>query len=250
MTDKQPAVLITGACGGIGRALCNAFSKAGYFTIATDVVAEEDACNYEQYIRVDLGEMVADESLGGRFVAQVNAALSGKELKGLINNAAVQKLAHLDELELADFQTSLDVNVTAPLLLASLFLDELARARGSIVNIGSIHASLTKPAFISYATSKAALQGLTRALAVDLGEQVRVNAIQPAATDTAMLRDGFRGNAAGLASLEKYHPANRLAMPEEIAAMAVFLVSDECGFMTGSIINVDGGIGARLHDPE
>lgn len=250
MTDKQPAVLITGACGGIGMALCTSFRKAGYFTVATDVMAEGDVSDCDFYIRADLGEMVVNESLGGRFVTEVNAALSGRELKGLINNAAVQKLAHLDELDLADFRSSLDINVTAPLLLSGLFLDKLTKARGGIVNIGSIHASLTKPAFISYATSKAALQGLTRALAVDLGKQVRVNAIQPAATDTEMLREGFAGNAAGLASLEKYHPANRLAMPEEIAATAIFLVSDVCGFMTGSVINVDGGIGARLHDPE
>lgn len=249
MTDKQLAVLITGACGGIGRALCHSFRAAGYFTIATDVMAEGDACNCDHYIRSDLGEMVVDESTGGSFVAEVNAALAGKELKGLVNNAAVQKLAHLDELDLADFRSSLDINVTAPVLLARLFLDALAQARGSIVNIGSIHASLTKPAFISYATSKAALQGLTRALAVDLGGRVRVNAVQPAATDTEMLREGFQGNEAGLASLEKYHPANRLAMPEEIAATVVFLISDECSFMTGSVINIDGGIGARLHDP-
>ncbi len=249
MTDKQPAVLITGACGGIGRALCNSFRNAGYFIIATDVAAEGDADNCDRYIRADLGEMVADEGPGESFAAEVNATLAGKELKGLINNAAVQKLAHLDELDLADFRVSLDINVTAPVLLARLFLDALAKAGGSIVNIGSIHAILTKPAFISYATSKAALQGLTRALAVDLGGQVRVNAVQPAATDTEMLREGFRGNTAGLALLEKYHPAGRLATPEEIAAMVVFLVSDECGFMTGSIINIDGGIGARLHDP-
>jgi len=247
--DKQPAVLITGACGGIGQTLCNAFRKAGYFTLATDVMADGDVCNCDRYIQADLGEMVVDESLGGDFVTEVNAALTGKELKALINNAAVQKLAHLDELDLADFRTSLDINVTAPLLLSRLFLDALAKARGCIVNIGSIHALLTKPAFISYATSKAALQGLTRALAVDLGEQVRVNAVQPAATNTEMLCEGFRGNTEKLASLEKYHPANRLAMPAEIAATVVFLVSDECGFMTGSVINIDGGIGARLHDP-
>lgn len=250
MTDKQPAVLITGACGGIGQALCSAFRKAGYFTLATDTMVEANACDCDSYIRADLGELVTDESLASRFLAEVSAVLTGKELKGLINNAAVQKLAHLDELELADFRSSLDINVTAPLLLSRLLLDALTEGRGSIVNIGSIHAELTKPAFISYATSKAALQGLTRALAVDLGGKVRVNAIQPAATSTEMLREGFTGNAAGLASLEKYHPANRLAMPDEIAATVLFLVSDACGFMTGSVLNVDGGIGARLHDPE
>jgi len=247
---EQQAILITGAGGGIGQSLCTAFRNAGYFIIATDVTDHDNGCDCDHYIQAALGQLVANAGVAQEFSRQVNAVLSGKQLKGLVNNAAVQTLAHTSELELADFRNSLDVNVTAPVLLVSLFLDVLEAARGSVINIGSVHAGLTKPAFVSYATSKAALQGLTRALAVDLGGRVRVNIIQPAATDTAMLREGFAGNEASLAILEQYHPAGRLAVPNEIAAAALFLVSDECRFMTGSVINVDGGISSRLHDPE
>jgi len=246
----QQAVLVTGACGGIGQSLCVAFRSAGYFTIASDLTGHVGDCECDHYIPADLGQLVADAGQAREFTRQVKAALSGKDLKGLVNNAAVQKLAHLQELELAEFRKSLDINVTAPLLMAGLFLDALTSAGGCIVNIGSIHSELTKPAFISYATSKAALQGLTRALAVDLGGRVRVNIIQPAATDTAMLREGFAGDEAALEALKQYHPAGRLAVPDELAAVALFLISDECHFMTGSIINVDGGIGGRLHDPQ
>jgi len=250
MNAVQQAVLVTGACGGIGQSLCARFRSAGYYTIATDVVEHSAGCNCDHYVQANLRQLVADAGLAEEFAGQVDAALSGRKLKGLVNNAAVQQIAHLQELELEDFKDTLDVNVTAPALLTKMFLRALETAGGSVVNIGSIHAGLTKPAFISYATSKAALQGLTRALAVDLGGRVRVNLIQPAATDTAMLRAGFAANEAGLAALGEYHPASRLAMPKEIAAVALFLVSDECRFMTGSAINVDGGIGSRLHDPE
>ena len=79
---------------------------------------------------------------------------------------------------------------------------------------------------------------------------MRVNVIQPAATDTKMLRDGFKDNQVGYESLKNYHPLKRLAYAKEISAAALFLVSDKAGFISGSTLRVDGGIGCRLHDPE
>ena len=170
-------------------------------------------------------------------------------MKGLINNAAVQKLSHLDGMELEDFQESMDVNVTAPLLLIKMFQEMLTTSKGSVVNIGSIHSKLTKPSFVSYATSKAALLGLTRSLAVDLGGRIRINIIEPGATDTEMLRAGFRDNETAYTRLKEYHPAGRLADPDEIAAAALFLVSDQSAFITGATLDISGGIAVRLHDP-
>ena len=207
------AVLVTGAAGDIGRALCAGFSKAGYFVIATDFEQRSGECTGDVFVGADLAELARDETYREKFAAEVNAALSGRSLKGLVNNAAVQKLAHLDEMASADFRQALDVNVTAPMLLVQLFAGRLEEARGSVVNVGSIHARLTKPAFVAYATSKAALAGLTRALAVDLGGRVRVNAIQPAAVETAMLLEGFRGKRDIYPALEASHPVNRLAPP-------------------------------------
>jgi len=244
------AVLVTGAAGDIGRALCAIFRGDGYFVIATDRDRQADDCRCDAFITADLARLVQDDGYRENFAADVHAALSGRSLKGLVNNAAVQILSGFDDLALGDFRQSLDINVTAPMLLAQLFLGELEKARGSVVNIGSIHARLTKPAFISYAVSKTALEGLTRSLAVDLGARVRVNAIRPAAVETGMLLAGFRGERDMYPALEACHPVNRLAGPEEIARAALFLVSDECRFMTGTVMSVDGGIGARLHDPE
>jgi NAD(P)-dependent dehydrogenase (short-subunit alcohol dehydrogenase family) len=86
-------------------------------------------------------------------------------------------------------------------------------------------------------------------MAVELAPDVRVNAVLPAATDTAMLRDGFADNLSGLDTLAAHHPIQRIAKPEEIASAISFLASDGASFMTGACIPVDGGIGALLHDP-
>jgi NAD(P)-dependent dehydrogenase (short-subunit alcohol dehydrogenase family) len=137
----------------------------------------------------------------------------------------------------------------APLHLAQALLSDLEAAVGSVVNIASIHAVATKPGFVCYATSKAALVGLTRAMAVDLGPRIRVNALLPAAVDTPMLRESFSGSETALGELGRMHPAGRIARPEEVARAAVFLASDQASFMTGAAVHVDGGIAGRLHDP-
>jgi NAD(P)-dependent dehydrogenase (short-subunit alcohol dehydrogenase family) len=119
-----------------------------------------------------------------------------------------------------------------------------------VVNIASVHAQLTKPGFAAYATSKSALVGLTRSLAVDLEGVVRVNCISPGATGTPMLVAGFEGREEALSQLGQCHPLGRIAAPEEVARVAVFLASDDASFIDGAVLDVDGGIGARLHDPE
>jgi NAD(P)-dependent dehydrogenase (short-subunit alcohol dehydrogenase family) len=119
-----------------------------------------------------------------------------------------------------------------------------------VVNVASIHALSTKPRFVTYATSKAALVGLTRAMAIDLGPKLRVNAICPAATATQMLLSGFGKSTDKLAELSAKHPLGRIATAEEVAQAALFLASEAASFISGVTLNVDGSIGARLHDPD
>jgi NAD(P)-dependent dehydrogenase (short-subunit alcohol dehydrogenase family) len=249
MKQTQDAILITGANGGIGKALCKLFHKSGYYVLATDAMPTQQViCDY--YIQTDLKQLVAEEKEQDKFKQKIIDSLNKRPLKGLINNAAYQKLDSLRALRLADFRNTLDINVTAPFLLTKLFIEQLGSVKGAVINIGSIHAKLTKPGFVSYATSKAALLGLTQAMAIDLGPEVRVNVIQPAATATEMLVAGFKGKEDCLRKLEQYHPIGRIAEPKEIAELALFLVSEKAGFISGSSINIDGAIGCRLHDPE
>lgn len=244
----NPAVLVTGADGGIGQALCRTFAEAGWWVIASDRQATPGRGHAG--VAADLEEIAADPRAAAALRAAVLRACGSRPLKALVNNAAVQLLGGAERLAMADLQRSLTVNTVAPCVLAQLFLPELTASQGAIVNIGSIHARATKPGFVAYATSKAALAGLTRALAVDLGGRVRVNLLQPAAVETPMLAAGFERNPAALPALAACHPAGRIGTPAEIARAALFLASDQCPFMTGATLDVDGAIGARLHDPE
>lgn len=250
-SERVRTALITGAAGGIGRALCSAFAAAGYQVIALDRELRDASAFGASVtpVTADLEAFVADPAELTLFAEEVRALLHGKGLNVLVNNAAVQVLGTTEQLTASDWETTLRTNVVAPFMLAQAFLPDLERARGSVVNMGSIHANLTKPGFVAYATSKSALVGMTRAMAVDLGDRVRVNAILPAAIATPMLLEGFAGRPDELKALGSMHPVGRIGEPSEVAALAVFLASDDAKFVSGAAWQVDGGIGARLHDP-
>ncbi|NJL86666.1 MAG: SDR family oxidoreductase [Leptolyngbyaceae cyanobacterium SM1_1_3] len=190
-----------------------------------------------------------DQDYQSKVLAQVRSHLNSNPLKVLINNAAIQVVKPVEQITPTYWHATLDVNLVAPFLLTQAFLGDLTITQGSIVNIASIHATLTKPEFVCYATSKAALVGLTRSLAVELGDRVRINAITPAAVATPMLLAGFEGKNKAFEELGQMHPIGRIATPQEVAQAALFLASDQASFITGAVLSLDGGIGSRLHDP-
>lgn len=247
MAPKRNA-LVTGAAGGIGRAICAVLRGKGYRVIALD---------RETPLSVDADERIAfdltklRDKVSATSSAEIAALddLVGASLSLLVNNAAVQKLAPLASVTTQDWDASFDTNVLVPLLLTQRYLAALRSAKGSVVNVGSIHGTLTKPGFSVYCASKGALHALTRALAVELAPDVRVNAVVPAATDTPMLRAGFASNQSGLDQLASHHPMKRIATAEEVAEVVAFLGSEAASFVTGGSIVVDGGIGSLLHDP-
>lgn len=242
------AVVITGAAGGIGQALCQLFKEQGYVVIASDRIAAEGlAC--DAFVQADLQKLSQVTEYREQVIQTIRGHLRGEGLHGLINNAAVQIVKATDDLTVEDWHITLDVNLLAPFFLTQALLPELEQASGSVVNVASIHAQLTKPGFVCYATSKAALVGLTKSMAVDLGPRVRVNAVCPAAVETPMLLAGFEGKEENLNALSLNHPLKRLATPKEIAQLTFFMISQMSSFMTGETLNVSGGISARLHDP-
>ncbi len=277
--------LITGAAGGIGQALCAEFLAAGWHVLATDHPAAiptpssspatsplplaSAALPAPTWLPLDLGAYARDPAVRQAFAAQVRAALaapgpaasllplgdSGLPAPGsppltcLVNNAAVQRIGRTEDVTAEDWETSLGINLVAPFLLAQTFLPELEAAAGSVINVASIHAQLTKPGFVVYATTKAALAGMTRALAVDLGPRIRVNAICPAAISTPMLEAGFADRPDARRQLDEFHPAGQIGQPAEVARLAVFLARPDCPFLTGSCLTLDGAISSRLYDP-
>ena len=250
MPDKKPNCLITGASGGIGRALVEVFNEAGYAVIGTDRDPQPTGLNCAHYLQIDLARLADDEACAQMHLKTIRGLLDGRGLRALVNNAAIQILGGADSLTRRDWRSTLDVNLLAPFLQTQGLMPELEFAQGCVVNVGSIHARLTKKNFVAYATSKAALAGMTRALAVDLGPRIRINAIEPAAIETEMLRAGFAGKPDLHAQLERCHPQQRIGQPAEVARLALALVEGCMNFLHGTCIGLDGGIGARLFDPE
>lgn len=250
-TPVEPKqVLITGAAGGIGVALANCFREHGHRVCGTDIAPQPSNLEVDKFVQLDLQEFVK-HSLEGRreLLNEIHAWSGGEGLDVVVNNAAIQILAPTEELDLAAWNTSLNVNLLAPFFLVQTLIPELEQARGSVVNISSIHARLTKSNYVAYATTKAAMSGMTRALAVDLGNRVRVNAIEPASIDTPMLRASFLGKEDAFGNLAQCHPQERVGSTAEVASLAYSIALGDFQFLHGACIDLSGGISARLFDP-
>lgn len=240
-------VLVTGAAGGIGQALSGAFLKAGDRVIALDhpkAISAIQSTPRLQTIPFDLAELAKSEDTLN-LTRQLFYDLVPEGIDCLVNNAAVQCLGPALTLSLTDWQKSMDVNVTAPFRLVQV----LGASLETVINVTSVHATATKKEFSAYATSKAALDGLTRSLALDLGPKTRVVGLAPAAVATPMLEAGFKGHCEARADLEAAHPLARIADPDEIARAAIFLAGPDAAFMTGQTLTLDGGVLSRLYDP-
>jgi NAD(P)-dependent dehydrogenase (short-subunit alcohol dehydrogenase family) len=233
--------LITGGSSGIGEATARLFEHAG----ATVFILSVDRTR---------GETVSAEIPRSRFLecdvtdeAAVNRIVGSLEhLDILVNNAGVGLVGSVEETSLADFERLFRVNVTGMFLVTRAALPLIKASHGAIVNIGSVAGTVGVKRRFAYCATKGAVHSLTRQLAIDYPTEFRVNAIAPGTVDTPFVE----------AFLEKYHkhekekiraelrvrqPLGRLGRAEEIAAMALYLASDEAAFINGAILPIDGG---------
>ena len=246
------SIIITGSSGGIGSTLVKKFKNNGWFVLGIDKVVNEELksdylCN--KFFNFDLSlckERVIFNNLINKIKDELK--ISKTNLKGIINNAAVQIIKPFEEISSNEWDQLLAVNLNAPIEISKVFMPDLKRNKGSIVNVGSIHSNLTKSFFSSYAVSKGALKTLTKSLAVEFGNEVRVNMIEPAAIETPMLKEGFKNEPKNLALLEKLHPTKTIGSPDDIANAAIFLMDPNQKFLNGSILKLTGGIHCKLHD--
>ena len=185
--------VITGASGSLGVALSNAYLDCGYKVFGIDLVEPTTLDNIEYYC-ADLNRIVDDQKEKEYLFEAINTWKAEAEISVLVNNAAFQHVSTQHPIEIDKFKQSLNVNLIAPYILTAHLSNDLEKTKGSVINISSIHAKLTKPGFSFYASSKAALSMLTKSLAIDFGGKFRVNCIEPAAIDTKMLRDGFKND--------------------------------------------------------
>lgn len=235
-------VLITGCSRGIGRACCEYFKSQNWQVIGLDIADSCDSADI--YIKLDLSD-----SQNALKIANILNKYGIDKLDALVNNAAVQIVKKIDEIEKSDWENTLNVNLMSPFFLIQNLLQHLKNAKGNVVNISSIHGNLTKKYFTVYATSKGALNTLTKSLSLELAPEICINAVLPAATATEMLVDGFKSSPEKLELLKDYHPLKKIAEPSDVASLVYYLAENK-GFITGSLFEINGGIGSKLHDPE
>jgi len=172
------------------------------------------------------------------------------QINALINNAAIQVNKTIEDTSFEEWNAQMAVNVGGVFLCSKLFLPHLKVTRGSIVSMSSVNGYFAEPSCAGYCATKAAIIGLTKAMAIDHGhEGIRVNCICPGYIDAGLAEGYFQSQAdPAKARVEagKLHALWRIGKAEEVARVAVFLASDDASFVTGSAYVVDGGFGSGL----
>jgi len=241
------SVVVTGACGGIGRAVASNFRRAGWTVIGVDRREPDDDVELDRFELADVGR-------DGE-VADLFERLSDlRSLDVLVNNAAVQVNKPIAETTDDDWNVVINTNVRSAFQCIRDAQPLLAAVRGSVVNISSVHAIATSMNVAVYAISKAALAALTRSAAIELAaDGIRCNSLLPGAVDTPMLRDGLDrrphpdGPDGNLADLATRTPLGFVATPEQIAPSVRFLADGDLSpYTTGQMLVVDGGATTRL----
>ena len=251
LSDKN--ILVTGAAGGIGRAICQALTAAGARVVATDLVADGAGIECTRYVQHDVSSAEAWAAVA-ESVASTEARLDA-----LVNNAAISVVASIEATTLEQWREVQSVNVESVLLGTQAMLPLLKAAAktnaagASIVNFSSV-GGLRGAAFnAAYCASKTAIKNFSKSAAHEfgaLGYNIRVNSVHPGGVDTPMLRSIIGayvdlGAAPSFEAAEQgvkaRHALGRLATPEDIAGGVTYLCSDAASFVTGSELVIDGG---------
>jgi NAD(P)-dependent dehydrogenase (short-subunit alcohol dehydrogenase family) len=251
MRFNGQTVIVTGAGAGIGRQCAIAFAFEGARVIVADVHASAGLAT-ETLIREAGGTAnayktdVSDEESVRSLLFFVEA--NGWMVNTLLNNAAIQVNKPVNETTWEEWNRQMTVNVGGVFLCSKYFLPHLKKTKGSIINMSSVNAFYTEPSCAGYCATKAAIIGLTRAMAIDHGKDgIRVNCVCPGYIDAGLAEGYFQSQAdPQQARLEagKLQALGRIGAAGEVAKMALFLASEEASFVTGASMVVDGGFSA------
>ncbi len=232
-------VLITGGSRGIGKAMVELFASNGYSVAFTYKSSDAEA----RILSDKTGALAikADSESESDIISAVEKTIEAYgEIDVLINNAAVSSFGILSDISLEEWNRVMNTSVTAAFLYSKAVLSQMIKKkRGRIINISSVWGLVGASCEVHYSTAKAALLGFTKALAKELGPSgITVNAIAPGVINTDM-------NSAisdeEMRALADETPIGRIGEPAEVANAALFLASDEAGFITGDVLNISGG---------
>lgn len=253
MKLQHRSVVITGSGSGIGRACALEFAKAGASVVVADIDLQSAEMTVQKILAVN-GKAIAcqvDVSQPDSVAALVDKTIKEySKIDTLVNNAAVQVNKTIADTTVLEWNNQMAVNVGGVFLCSKFFLPYLKITKGSIVNMSSVNGFFVESSCAGYCASKAAIIGLTKAMAIDHGhEGIRVNCICPGYIDAGLAAGYFQSQddpAQARADAGKLHALWRIGRPEEVANVAMFLSSDEASFITGSSYVVDGGFSSGL----
>jgi glucose 1-dehydrogenase len=251
---KDRIAVVTGSSSGIGQGIAVRFAAEGARVVVNYIGHPEGAEQTVAAIQKAGGQAVvcqADVTSMNDVRKLIDAAwqtYGGCDI--LVNNAGMEKEANFWEVTEADYDKVLAVNLKGPFFLSQYFVQKLLAANkpGRIINISSVHEDMVFPHFSTYCASKGGIRMLMRDLAVELGpKNITVNNIAPGAIVTPMNRK-LSNDKALLDRLLQNIPLGRIGTVDDVAALAVFLASDEAAYVTGSTYVVDGGLMRSYHE--
>ncbi|MGK7754901.1 MULTISPECIES: SDR family NAD(P)-dependent oxidoreductase [unclassified Roseovarius] len=243
-------VIVTGAGSGIGAATAKRFADDGWNVVLNGRTREKleavAAELPEMHVRVVQGD-VANPDDAARLVEEAVDSFGG--LTCLINNAGIARGGEPGALSHDDFNAQMHINVGGTFNCVTAALPELKKADGAcIVNTSSVSGERGDWAMFGYNASKGAISNMTRAMALDLAPEIRVNAVAPSLTETELTTD-IRDDDALMKRFSDRIPMGRGAKPEEVASVIAFLASHDARFVNGVVLPVDGGLSASNGQP-
>jgi 3(or 17)beta-hydroxysteroid dehydrogenase len=236
---------VTGGASGLGEAIARRFVAEG----ATVIIADIDTAGGAA-LATELGSAASfvplDVTSESGWLAALRSVAGGR-IDILVNNAGITTMGSIETLSLADFKTMLDIDLIGVFLGCKHAIPFMKTHGGSVINMSSMCGLRAQPDLVGYNAAKAAVTHLTRSVALHFAAQkygIRANSLHPGAIHTPILDKVMAQVEDPKALYDGFvatHPIGRLGRPEEIAAMAVYLASDEAGFTTGAAFAVDGG---------